>query len=222
MTTPKLSSEKLLDCSLFKNLTRRRLPHILVAFLVNFFTLSVPILMWGGDLQERFVDNGWSIEVFLSRAADNMQGTMTANLVLMFILGIYFGVITLGYMMKRRSAHFYHALPQKRETLYTTGITSALVCAAVGGLVNLCIVFAEMGVYSLLVPEVLGVFFPLFVKNIIFFLSTYALTVFAGSFSGNGIVQVLMTVVIMVYPIATYFGMIMLRQVHSTFPLSRI
>ena len=215
MTTPKLSSEKLLDCSLFKNLTRRRLPHILVAFLVNFFTLSVPIMMSFGDLMER--SKSWSLEKYLERAAEYMQEIMVIHLVFMFILGIYFGVITLGYMMKRRSAHFYHALPQKRETLYTTGITSALVCAAVGGLVNLCIVFAEMGVYSLLVPEVLDVFFPLLIKNIVFFLSTYALTVFAGSFSGNGIVQVLMTVVSMIYPLATYFGMILLRQVHSTY-----
>ena len=215
MTTQKLSSEKLLDFSLFKNMTRRRLPHILVAFLVNFFTLSVPIMMMLGDLQERSLN--WTVEKYIGRAAETMQEILVLHLVFMFILGIYFGVISLGYMMKRRSAHFYHALPQRRETLYTTSIVSALLCAVVGGLINLCIALVEMGVYSVLVPEILGVFFPLLVKNIVFFLAAYAITVFAGSFSGNGVVQVLMTVVIMAYPIATYEGMILLHNLHTTY-----
>ncbi len=217
MTTQKLSSEKLLDRRLFQNLTRRRLSHILVAFLVNFFSLSVPILFAFGDLAERSTARMWTRSEFLRRAAESMRETMTIHLVFMFLLGIYFGVITLGYMMKRRSAHFYHALPQRRETLYTTGIASALTCAAVGGLLNLCIATVELGVYSIFVSEVLSVFFTLLVKNIVFFLVAYAITVFAGSFSGNSVVQVLMSLVIMLYPLAVYYGVILLRDVHSEY-----
>ena len=217
MTTRKLSSEKLLDFGLFKNMTRRRLPHILVAFLVNFFTVSVPILMWGDDLFNRFVDYEWSMQDFLERAAEKMQGNMTINLVLMFILGIYFGVISLGYMMKRRSAHFYHALPEKRETLYTTSVVSALFCAAIGALINLMIILVELSVYSIFAPQVLSVFFTLMAKNILYFLMAYAITVFAGSFSGYGLVQVLMTLVIFFYPVLTYLGVLMLRAVDATY-----
>lgn len=215
MTTPKLSSEKLLDLALLKNMTRRRLPHILVAFLVNFFTISVPLMMSVGDLMERYATR--TREEYLSRAAAYVQDALTFNLVLMFILGIYFGVISLGYMMRRRSAHFYHALPQRRETLYTTSIASALLCAGIGALINLCIVMIEFAVYSAFAPEVLTVFFVLLAKNIIYFLVAYAITVFAGSFSGHGLVQVLMSLVIFFYPIATYYGVITLRHTHAAY-----
>lgn len=37
MTTRKLSSERLLDDRLIGNMTRRRMPHVLVAFLILFY-----------------------------------------------------------------------------------------------------------------------------------------------------------------------------------------
>ena len=116
MTTRKLSSEKLFDFSLFKNVTRRRLPHILVAFLTNFFTMSVPMMLIYGEYRERidFTDLSYTVE----RTLRDLSDIMVLNLVFTYMLAAYFGIVTLGYMMKRRSAHFYHALPEKRETLY--------------------------------------------------------------------------------------------------------
>lgn len=214
MTTPKLSSEKLLDISLLKNLTRRRAAHILLAFLMNFFTLTVPIIMAFGEFRERYpvVD-----DIFIRRATNEMEGIVVLNLVFTFALAVYFGVITLGYMMKRRSAHFYHALPQKRETLYMTSIASALLCAALGAAVNLAIATVELYVFGVAIPEVITLFFTSLFKNLVFFITTYAITLFAGSFSGNGLVQVLMTLVIMLYPLATYYGVVLLRSIFATY-----
>ena len=215
MTTQKLSSEKLLDAKLLKNLTRRRLPHILVAFIVNFFTVCVPFLMWMGDYSDRLVRGTYDYVRYISRSADAVQETMAINLIFMFILGIYFGIITLGYMMKRRSAHFYHALPESRETLYTTSVTSALICAALGGAVAIVIGVIQIAVNSLFVWTVLQPFLILLFKNIVMFLVAYAITVFAGSFSGNGLVQALMSLVIMFYPLAVYAGFVAFRAVHA-------
>ncbi len=214
MTTQKLSSEKLLDFSLLKNLTRRRFAHILLAFLGNFFTISVPIIMSYGEFREHYpvVD-----DIFIRRAVNNMEGIMVLNLVFTFAFAVYLGVITLGYMMKRRSAHFYHALPQKRETLYMTSIASALLCAAIGAAVNLVISVVELFVFDVAISEVMTLFATSLFKNFIFFITTYAITLFAGSFSGNGLVQVLMTLVIMLYPLATYYGMIIMRGMFATY-----
>ena len=217
MTTQKLSSEKLLDTRLFKNLTRRRLPHILVAFLVNFFTVCVPVLMWGGDYIDRLERGTYDMMLYVSRAAESMKETMAINLVLMFILGIYFGVITLGYMMKRRSAHFYHALPQNRDTLYTTSLASALFCAAVGGLCAMVITLIQLAAYSLFVWAVIKPFLILLLKNVVMFLAVYAMTVFAGSFSGSGLVQALMSLVIMFYPLAAYASFVAMRSIHARY-----
>lgn len=217
MTTQRLSSEKLLDIKLFKNLNRRRLPHILVAFIVNFFTICVPFMMWMGDYSDRLARGTYDYERYISRSAEAVQETMVINLVFMFILGIYFGVITLGYMMKRRSAHFYHALPQSRETLYTTGVASALLCSVIGGLCAVLIAFIQIAAYSLFVWTVLEPFIILMLKNIVMFLVAYAITVFAGSFSGSGLVQALMSLVIMFYPLAVYSGFVLMRSVHTTY-----
>ena len=217
MTTQKLSSEKLLDRALLKNMTRRRLPHILVAFLANFFSISVPCLFWMGNRLSRYLRGTQAYEAFIERSAEDMQGTMTFHLVMMFLLGIYFGIITLGYMMKRRSAHFYHALPQSRETLYTTSVVSALICAMLGGAINLVIALSEIAAHSMFVPEVLGVFFTLLGKNIVYFLVAYSITVFAGSFSGNGLVQFLMSLVILFYPVVTYAGIVLMRALNTRY-----
>ncbi len=217
MTTRKLSSEKIFDTKLYKNLMRRRLPHILVAFLANFFTISVPFMLWMGDMQRRLMSGVYTLERYIERSLDNVRDTLTINLVFMFVLGIYFGIITLGYMMKRRSAHFYHALPQSRETLYTTSVLSALTCVGIGGAATLAIALVQMAAFSLFTPEILGAFFLLLAKNILYFLLTYAITVFAGSFSGNGLVQALMSLVILFYPVATYAGLVLTRMMNAQY-----
>lgn len=217
MTTRKLSSEKLLDKQLFRNMTRRRLPHVLVAFLANFFSISVPFMLWMGDLQSRLERGTYTYERFVEKTVDNVEATMIFNLVILFILGIYFGIITMGYMMRRRSAHFYHALPQKRETLYTTSIASALFCALLGGLATLVIAVIQLASFSMLAPEVLATFGILLAQNCLYFLISYAITVFAGSFSGGGLVQALMTLVIFFYPVATYAGVVLTRSLYSNY-----
>lgn len=208
MTTQKLSSEKLIDFSLFKNLTRRRSVHILVAFLVNFFTLSVPIMMTFGDRIR---------EVSVAREINDLRGIMVLNLIFACGLATYFGNITLGYMMNRRSAHFHHALPQKRETLYFTSVASALFCAFAGAAINLVIVVVEFLIFGLATGALWSTLASLLFKNLIMFLAVYAICVFAGSFSGSGAVQFLMTLVITLYPLVTYLGVLLLRQLFADY-----
>ncbi len=217
MTTQRLSSEKLFDAKLFKNLFRRRLPHLLVAFLVNFFTVCVPIMLWSDDIRKGLSMGTLAVDRYIDRAVRNMGETMVLNLVFMFVLGIYFGIITLGYMMKRRSAHFYHALPQTRETLYTTSVANALTCVAIGGAAAIVIALIQLAVNELFIDAVIAKLLFLLAKNILYFLVAYAITVFAGSFSGNGLVQTLMSLVIMFYPFATYAGFVAIRSIHTNY-----
>lgn len=213
MTTQKLFSERLLDGKLIGNLTRRRLSHVLVAFLVNFFTTSVPLMM----TRREFSPDIYTQAQIFENADSVLRLIFSINLVFMFALGIYFGVVTMHYMMKRRSAQFWHALPQRRETLYFSSLVSALSAAALGALINLLILLVILSVYSLLGAAVLNLFWLLLFKNIVFFLAAYAVTVFAGSFSGSGVVQVLMSLVIQFYPLAAYFGMVMLRSAYAVY-----
>ena len=135
MIMQRLSSECLLDGKLLGNLTRRRAAHILIAFLANFFTVSVPLML----SLPRDLRADLSSDIILARQLNTVESTMVLNLVFCFILGIYFGVVTMSYMMRRRSAYFWHALPAKRETLYVTSMTSALVCAAFGAFLSLAV-----------------------------------------------------------------------------------
>lgn len=102
MIMQRLSSEHLLDTKLFRNALRRRLPHVLVAFLGGFFTLAVPLMMALPDAKESF----YTAAELLARQTNCVQSTIGLNLALALILGVYFGVVTCGYMMRRRSAYF--------------------------------------------------------------------------------------------------------------------
>ena len=217
MTTQKLSSEKLFDFSLFKNLMRRRLSHILVAFLVTFFTTAIPLMMIFQNFDAenvRLIYNNTN-----EYAANSMRGIMSLNLMFSYVLAVYFGIISLGYMMKRRSAHFYHALPQRRETLYFTSIASALFCAAIGAVISVSIATAELFIFNIakLYPLAVTVFFKSLVTNLVAFITTYAITILAGTVSGNKVVQTLMTLVILFYPIVTYLGILIMRMINSTY-----
>lgn len=212
MIMQRLSSEHLLDTKLFRNALRRRLPHVLVAFLGGFFTLAVPLMMALPDAKESF----YTAAELLARQTNCVQSTIGLNLALALILGVYFGVVTCGYMMRRRSAYFWHALPQKRETLYTTSIVTSLCCAALGTLLSLVFTLAVLGAKGA-AGAVFGSFFLYFAKNLLWFLVAYAITVFAGSFSGSGVIQVLMSLVITFYPLALYAGLLMLRGLYSPY-----
>lgn len=208
----RLSSERLLDTKLFRNALRRRLPHVLIAFLVGFFTLAVPLMMGMPDAKDIF----YTAAEMLKRQVDCVRGAMGLNLAFAQMLGVYFGVVTCGYMMRRRSAYFWHALPQKRETLYTTSVAASLCCAALGTLASLVFTLAILGARDA-TAAVFGCFFLYFAKNLLWFLVAFAVTVFVGSFSGSGVIQVLMSLVITFYPLALYSGLLMLRGLYASY-----
>ena len=208
----RLSSERLLDTKLLSNAVRRRMPHVLIAFLVGFFTLAVPLMMGMPDAKELV----YTAAEMLERQIDCVRGAMGLNLAFALMLGVYFGVVTCGYMMRRRSAYFWHALPQKRETLYTTSVTASLCCAALGTLASLVFTLAILGARDA-TAVVFGCFFLYFAKNLLWFLIAYAITVFAGSFSGSGVIQMLMSLVITFYPLALYSGLLMLRGLYASY-----
>lgn len=206
----KLSSERLVDTHLLGNTVRRSMPHVLVAFLCVFFTLSVPLMM------ELPNPETWhyNAEQLLARQQSCVRMAMGINLLFLFALGIYFGVHTMSYTMRRRSAYFWHALPQKRSTLYFTNVSASLLCAALGGFVgtiSALIVLCTKGADALC-----GYFFLYAVQNLIWFLVAYAITVFSGSFSGSGIIQVLVSLTIVFYPIAVYGAALILRGLYSS------
>lgn len=213
MIMQRLSSERLLDGKLLGNLTRRRAAHILIAFLVNFFTVSVPLMMsLPHDMRADL-----SSDVILERQLNTVESTMALNLVFCFILGIYFGVVTMSYMMRRRSAYFWHALPAKRETLYVTSMASSFICAGVGACLSLAVTLIVLISNGAAQLEVFACFFKLVLKNLIYFAAAYAITVFAGSFTGSGVVQVLMSLVVMFYPAALLSGLLMLHDVGTVY-----
>lgn len=208
----RLSSECLIDKKLFGNAVRRRMPHVLVAFLGGFFTLAVPLMIGMPDVKEWL----YTTAELLDRQIDCVRGAMGLNLALALVLGVYFGVVTLGYMMRRRSAYFWHALPQKRETLYMTSVAASLCCAALGMLAGLAFTLVVLGAKGA-AAAVFGCFFCYFVKNLLWFLVAFAVTIFAGSFSGSSVIQVLMSLVITFYPLALYAGLLMLRGLYSPY-----
>lgn len=213
MIMQRLSSECLLDGKLLGNLTRRRAAHILIAFLANFFTVSVPLML----SLPRNLRADLSSDIILARQLNTVESTMVLNLVFCFILGIYFGVVTMSYMMRRRSAYFWHALPAKRETLYVTSMASSLICAGVGACLSLAVTLIVLISNGAATREVFACFFSLALKNLIYFAAAYAITVFAGSFSGSGVVQVLMSLVVLFYPAALLYGLLMLHDVGTVY-----
>ena len=196
MTVPKLFSEKWLDRRLLGNLVRRRTVHSLVAFLAVFFSLAVPLMLFGSLSGYRAaLSAAERLESILS-SIDEIFAVYT---VATCALGIYFGAVTMRYMMDRRSAVFCHALPQRRRTLLMTSIVAAQISMLIGVLIGLGVSLCVMAARGMFLPAAVLSFWIHVLKNAVFYLSIYALAVFMGSFAGGTAVQVLLSVVSLGY-----------------------
>ena len=114
------SATSFFNKTLFRNQVQRTWPLWLGYTALWLFILPVTLLTKGSSYQERFT---------AADAADFLLNTGARGGIFMaFGFGLLFAMLSFSYLTKSRATNGYHALPVRRETLFSTAYLTGLFC----------------------------------------------------------------------------------------------
>ena len=114
------SATSFFNKTLFRNQVQRTWPLWLGYTALWLFILPVTLLTKGSSYQERFT---------AADAADFLLNTGARGGIFMaFGFGLLFAMLSFSYLTKGRATNGYHALPVRRETLFSTAYLTGLFC----------------------------------------------------------------------------------------------
>ena len=114
------SATSFFNKTLFRNQLQRTWPLWLGYTALWLFILPVTLLTKGSSYQERFT---------AADAADLLLNTgARGGIFIAFFFGLCFAMLAFSYLTQSRATNGYHALPLRRETLFSTAYLTGLFC----------------------------------------------------------------------------------------------
>ena len=197
-------TSKNLFFNLMKENTKQRLWTVALISLIFFFTFPVQTaLLISSYLSQDRIDAVWEreaqgVEVIKQQLQERyLSWTAIDNGMLVFLLIVFAvvcGISGFAYLHSRKKTDFYHAIPVKRERLFTVVYLNGVLYTAVPYLISLLI-------SSLMIQVKAGQIFPwgevlkTYCIHMSFFLLMYTVVIAAALMTGNTIVNVLGTAV---------------------------
>lgn len=197
-------TSKNLFFNLMKENTKQRLWTVALISLIFFFTFPVQTaLLISSYLSQDRIDAVWEreaqgVEVIKQQLQERyLSWTAIDNGMLVFLLIVFAvvcGISGFAYLHSRKKTDFYHAIPVKRERLFTAVYLNGVLYTAVPYLISLLI-------SSLMIQVKAGQIFPwgevlkTYCIHMSFFLLMYTVVIAAALMTGNTIVNVLGTAV---------------------------
>ena len=114
------SATSFFNQTLFRNQLQRTWPLWLGYTALWLFILPVTLLTKGSSYQERFT---------AADAADLLLNTgARGGIFIALFFGLCFAMLAFSYLTQSRATNGYHALPLRRETLFSTAYLTGLFC----------------------------------------------------------------------------------------------
>ncbi len=183
--------------TLFSKFQRENLRHRLGMILITVFYFLATILSLVINIQNAMYGNDKEEKIY-SAIISTVRTNATA-VVFTIIIGILMGASGYYYLHSRRKVDFYHSLPIKRKSLFqmiainSIGIFGALQLVA---MVIQTLIIAGTGYYQ---SEVLAVLAEAYIGYMITFLAAFLVTTLAMILTGNLVVGIMGTGVLMSY-----------------------
>lgn len=185
----------------FKQDIEQRIWLPVLFFLVGFLVLELSLI-------SRF--DGWQgREDFLGRANRFLQNSFFSVdsdfAIVTIIVAVVCAISGFMYMHSAKKLDVYHSIPIKRQTLFLQQYSYGIIYYLVPMLLNvvLCLVLCMTnGVFSL---EITGCALEFLWGNLLLFLASYSVTVLAVCLTGNLVVSVLGSAVLLAYSMLLSF-----------------
>ena len=142
------SATSFFNKTLFRNQVQRTWPLWLGYTALWLFILPVTLLTKGSSYQERFT---------AADAADLLLNTgARGGIFIAFFFGLLFAMLAFSYLTQSRATNGYHALPVRRETLFSTVYLTGLFCQLTSILLACALGAAVAAPFHLSVKTIIG------------------------------------------------------------------
>lgn len=115
------------------------------------------------------------------------------------ISAIIIGLSSFFHLFHRKKVDLYHSLPVRREMLFATGYLNGILLYAIPYLINIAICFIILIVKDYMDGDILLTTIVAFAVNLLFYCLIYTITITAVMMTGNLIVSILGTAVLLLY-----------------------
>ena len=171
-------------------------PRALLYFIVFFLVLPLPILLFYGDVE------GYDHAQLLIRNTSNLLEHISSALPVLIpifssIIAVFAGCAATRYMNNKVSADFYHSLPIRRETLFSTryivGAIDYLISIILNGIITILIATLICEISPGFDLEIIKGIISALLSGILYFFVIYGMSVLAGTLCGTTFMQIAMT-----------------------------
>ena len=189
---------------------KRRVWAIALVFLAFFFSLPIGLAlsMENAANTDYFIYNGYKNFVQDGSLPDDLfqakllelktkvvlSDAAFGNGLIVFLLivaAVVIGVSSFSYLHNRKKIDFYHSIPVRRETLYSTQYTGGILIVGLCYLINLILMLGVALSYGVRLGSLIGPMAGGWALNMLYFLLMYAVVVVAMMMTGNMVVGLL-------------------------------
>ena len=121
------------------------------------------------------------------------------DLVMVFVLigAVVAGISSFSYLHSRKKSDFWHCLPVRRELLFGARYVGGFLTFAITFLAGILLFFGVATAYGANVSEAIGLAFARYLIHLLYFLMLYTTSAIAAILTGNTLVSVLGTGVLL-------------------------
>ncbi len=171
-------------------------PRALLYFIVFFLVLPLPILLLYSKVEG--FDHAQLVIRNTSNLLEHIDSALTVLLpIFSSIVAIFCGCAATRYMNNKISSDFYHSLPIRRETIFSTryivGAIDYLISILLNGIITILIATLLCEISPGFDLEITKGIISALLSGILYFFVAYGMCVLAGTLCGTTFMQIAMT-----------------------------
>ncbi len=197
MTSKNSLPKGVFDFNLIKDTIRKNAWLITLAFVISFFAMPVATALQLQNFSPADLVSPWYIER-LTEILIFAFSIKNPLLIAMFSgAAIISGCVVFSYLHSKKQIDFFHSLPIKRERLFITnyiaGLSLIILPYLANSLLTLIVIaaFGKLGAF----PAMTALWGA--AQHLLFFISVYSVVVLTASLTGNGVINVLLSPVLL-------------------------
>lgn len=218
MTSKNSSLNQYFDLHLIKDTIRKNAWLITLAFVISFFAMPVATALQLQNLTPEGSNPTW----YAQRLNEILEFAFTISnplLIAMFSgAALISAAVVFKFLHNRNQVDFFHSLPVKRERLFITNYVAGMALIILPYLANALLTLAVIAAFGKLgsFPALSGLWGAC--QHLLFFAAIYSVVVLAAVLTGNGVINVLLSPVLLgIGPALVGIYMLTMTTFYSTF-----
>ena len=181
-------------------------PLLVVFIFVFVLSIIVPSVSYIGDMNDNYeFPPTYYTQGMLDETVEFLYMMGTWNVVISMFGGFLCGLTAMRFVNNKVAVNFYHSLPMRRESLFTTSTLQTFLYYVIAFVAALAISFGAFAFnFSAMTAFFISPAALTLVYGVLFFFLVYAMTLFAASLTGTGLMRFIGAVYVIGLPLVTF------------------